>query len=42
MHSLTLFGHWHIWALLGSAWLALGLLSALAFGVIAKVGRGRK
>lgn len=33
-------GHYHAWLLLGSVWIALGLLSALALGLVARVGKG--
>jgi hypothetical protein len=38
----VLWGHWQTWLLLGAVWVALGLLSALALGVIARVGHGRR
>lgn len=37
----TWFGHWQAWILLVLAWLALGALSALALGLIARVGAWR-
>ena len=42
MMPLTWLGHWHTWALILGAWGGLGLLTALALGVIAKVGAGQK
>jgi len=41
MQPWTWFGRLETWLLLGSAWIAIAVLSALAFGVVAKVGRGR-
>ena len=40
MHLL--FGHWQTWMLLLAAWLSLGALTALAFGLIARVGAWRE
>ena len=40
--TLSWFGHWHTWALILGAWGGLGLLTALALGVIARVGTGRR
>jgi len=40
MHLNSLFGHWYTWALLMGAWVEIGALAALAFGVIARVGKG--
>ena len=42
MHLNGWFGHWQTWILLGSAWLGLGALMALAFGLIARVGAWRE
>lgn len=42
MHLNGLFGHWHTWALLGAVWVALGALTALAVGLIARVGAWRE
>lgn len=41
---MTWFGHWQSWVLLAAAWLALGALTALAFGLIARAEawRGRR
>lgn len=41
---MTWLGRWHAWVLLMAAWLSLGALSALALGLIARVGgrRGRR
>lgn len=39
---MTLFGHWQTWAMLLAAWLALGALTAIAFSLIARVGKGRE
>ena len=36
------FGHWQSWLLILTAWGGLGLLTALALGVIARVGTGRR
>lgn len=36
------FGRWFTWALILTAWLALGALTALAFGLIARVGARRE
>jgi len=38
MSALPWFGHWRTWALILGAWGGLGLLTALALGVIARVG----
>ena len=42
MSALTWFGHWYTWALILGAWGGLGLLTALALGVIARVGAARE
>ena len=47
MSLLSWFGHWSTWALIMGAWGGLGCLTALALGVIARMGarrerRGRK
>lgn len=39
---MNIFGHWHTWLLLGSAWVALAALTVLAFSVIARVGAWRE
>lgn len=42
MHINGLFGHWQTWALLAGAWLSLGTLMALVFGLIARIGAWRE
>ena len=42
MHLNGWFGHLDTWLLLGSAWVGLGALVALAFGIIARVGKGKE
>ena len=41
MSALPWFGHWSTWALILGAWGGLGCLTALALGVIARVGAWR-
>jgi len=41
MHLNGLFGNLSTWLMLIGAWVAIGTLTALALGVIARVGRGR-
>lgn len=37
-----LFGDWHTWVLIGKVWLGLGVVTAITFGLIARVGKGRE
>lgn len=37
-----LFGHWQTWVLLAAAWIGLGALTAIAFGIIARMGEGEE
>lgn len=39
---MNIFGDWQTWLLLAVAWLALGALANIAFGLIARVGKGRE
>jgi hypothetical protein len=42
MHFNGWFGNLSAWLLLGSAWVGLGALTALALGLIARVGKGKE
>lgn len=42
IHLNGFFGDWRTWALIAGAWLSLGALAVLAFGLIARVGKGRE
>jgi len=44
MSALTWLGHWQTWLLLLTVWGGLGCLTALAVGIMARVGswQGRK
>jgi len=37
---MTIFGHWQTWLLLAGVWFGLMIMTALAFCVIARVGKG--
>ena len=39
---MTLFGHLSAWLLIGLSWLTLSLIASLAFGLIARVGKGKE
>lgn len=42
MHLNGLFGDWRTWLMLLAVWLSLGALASIAFGLIARVGKGRE
>lgn len=42
MNLNELFGHWQTWLKLLAVWVSLGALNAIAFGLIARVGKGRE
>lgn len=42
MHLPGFFGDWRTWALIILAWFSLGALASIAFGLIARVGKGRE
>lgn len=42
MNLNDLFGHWQTWLMLLAVWVSLGALTAIAFGLIARVGKGRE
>jgi len=39
---MTLLGHLSTWLLIGLTWLILSLIASLAFGLIARMGKGKE